>query len=48
MTSLTGRYTSSPESTMESDLARLRGIKTGEDFLRAMNRVCDASLTTDY
>lgn len=48
MTSLTGRYTSSPESTMESDLARLRDIKTGEDFLRAMNRVCEASLTADY
>jgi len=48
MTSLTGRYTSSPESTMESDLARLRDLKTAEEFVQAMNRVCDASLTTDY
>lgn len=48
MTSLTGRYTSSPESTMESDLARLRDLKTGDEFVRAMNRICDASLTADY
>jgi len=42
MTSLAGRYTSSPESTMESDLARLRDIETGDEFLRAMNRICEA------
>lgn len=48
MTSLTGRYTSSPESTMESDLARLRDVKTGDAFMHAMNRVCEASLTNDY
>jgi hypothetical protein len=48
MTSLTGRYTSSPESTMESDLARLRDVKNAEDFVRALDRVCEASLTTDY
>lgn len=33
---------------MESDLARLRELKTADDFVRAMNRVCEASLTTDY
>ncbi|MHB9149124.1 MAG: GmrSD restriction endonuclease domain-containing protein [Thermoleophilia bacterium] len=48
MTSLTGRYTSSPESAMESDLARLRDIKTADGFVHAMGRVCDSTLTTDF
>jgi len=33
---------------MESDLARLRDVESAEDFVRALNRVCDASLTSDY
>ncbi len=33
---------------MESDLARLRDVKSADDFLHSMNRVCEASLTTDY
>lgn len=48
MTSLTGRYTSSPESAMESDLARLREVKSAEAFAQAMGRVCDSTLTNDF
>jgi hypothetical protein len=47
-TSLTGRYTSSPETVMDSDLARFRGIKTGEEFLRRLDTVIDENLTGDY
>lgn len=48
MASLTGRYTGSPESTMEFDLARLRGIKSGEHFVALLNRICDETLTSDF
>ena len=48
MTSLTGRYTSSPESQMEFDLARLRGVKTSDDFLAIINDICAAALTNDF
>lgn len=48
MTSLTARYSSSPESKMEEDLANLRGIQTGDDFLAHLDRVVKDSLTDDY
>lgn len=48
MSSLTARYTSSPESAMEADLARLRGISDGRDFINILNQVCDTSLTNDF
>lgn len=48
MSSLTARYTSSPESAMEADLARLRGVKNGGDFIRLLNQLCDTSLTSDF
>lgn len=48
MTSLTGRYTSSPESAMESDLARLRDLQSGAEFVAMLDRVCDESLTRDF
>ena len=35
-TSLTGRYTGSPESTMEIDLAKLRNIETDKDFIEML------------
>ncbi len=46
-----GRYKQYPLSGVEpreSDLARLRDVKNAEDFVRALDRVCEASLTTDY
>ncbi len=48
MSSLTARYTSSPESAMEADLARLRSIKSSEEFVNILNQVCDTSLTHDF
>jgi hypothetical protein len=33
---------------MDSDLARFRGIKTGEEFLRRLDTVIDENLTGDY
>ena len=48
MTSLTARYSSSPESKMEEDLADLRGIKSGKDFLVHLDRVIKNTLTDDF
>ena len=48
MVSLTGRYTGSTESTMEEDLALLRGLRTPEEFVAALDREIDSVLTPDY
>ena len=48
MTSLTGRYTGSAESAMEADLARLRDVTEGEEFITILERICDLELTDDY
>lgn len=48
MASLTGRYTSSPESRMEQDLALLRGQRTPADFIAVLEREMAAVLTEDY
>lgn len=48
MTLLTGRYTSSPESRMEMDLAALREVTTAEQFLDRLRQVEVATLTDDY
>lgn len=48
MTALTGRYTSSPESAMEGDLARLRSLGTAEDFVRMLNEIIGDVFTEDF
>lgn len=48
MSSVTGRFTGSPESAMEFDLARFRDVKEGDEFVRILEQVCDTALTTDY
>jgi hypothetical protein len=48
MTALTGRYTSSPESKMEFDLARLRGLNDAGSFVAVLEDICNATLTNDY
>lgn len=48
MSSLTGRFTSSPETTMESDLARFREVKDVDGFVHILERACDLALTKDY
>jgi len=48
MSLVTGRYTGSPESAMESDLAMLRDIKTTKDFVSRLQHACSVALTDDF
>ncbi len=48
MAALTGRYTGSPESRMEQDLAILRGASTAEAFVRVLDQQINDVLTPDY
>lgn len=48
MSSVTGRFTSSPESAMEFDLARLRDATKAAEFVKTLNQVCDITLTNDF
>lgn len=48
MSLLTGRFTASPESRMEQDLAALRELKSGDQFLTRLAAVEIATLTDDY
>jgi hypothetical protein len=48
MSLLTGRYSASPESKMEMDLAGLRELKTADQFLEKMSQVEEATLTDDF
>ena len=48
MSALTRRYTGSPESQMESDLAMLRDVTTSEDFTTRLGHTCSVSLTSDF
>lgn len=48
MVSLTGRYTNSPESAMESDLAKLRTIKSAHEFKTTLEEIIQSQLTNDF
>jgi hypothetical protein len=48
MSSITGRYTGSPETIMEMDLARLRTISSSTDFQRVLEDVIISQLTNDF
>jgi hypothetical protein len=48
MSSLTGRYTGSPESAMESDLAKFRNVTNGDDFVNELAQICSEVFTDDY
>jgi len=48
MSLLTGRFTSSPESRMEQDLAELRELRSAEQFLARLAQVEAATLTHDF
>jgi hypothetical protein len=48
MTTLTGRYTGSPETVMETDLANLRNLKSGDDFVAKLDQVIRDALTDDF
>lgn len=46
--SLTGRYTSSPETVMDSDMNRLKGVSNSTDFLHLLNSIISSELTNDF
>ncbi|MBC7075801.1 MAG: DUF262 domain-containing protein [Syntrophomonadaceae bacterium] len=48
MVTLTGRYTSSPETQFEQDMALLRGANSVDHFIRILNEQISAVLTKDY
>ena len=48
MSAVTGRFTGSPESAMESDLARLRDATDADQFVSRLQQVCDITLTNDF
>ena len=48
MSALTGRYTNSPESALESDLAMLRDVTSGDEFLARLRNACAVALTNDF
>jgi len=48
MSSLTGRFTGSPESAMEFDLARFRNLEDGDKYLEILEHECDITLTNDF
>jgi hypothetical protein len=48
MASITDRYTDSPEATMEQDLARLRGLTSGSEFVSNLGQVIADTFTEDY
>ncbi|MCR4317702.1 MAG: DUF262 domain-containing protein [Planctomycetes bacterium] len=48
MAAITGRYTNSPESVLESDLARLRDVNSKERFVELLIQLCEIRLTNDF
>ena len=45
---LKGRYTTSPESVMDGDLNRLKGIKSADEFVSTLDGIMASELTNDY
>ncbi|NLC07317.1 MAG: DUF262 domain-containing protein [Syntrophomonadaceae bacterium] len=48
MTALTGRYSYSPETSMEADLTRLRPIREAKDFIKSLDQVIKDTLSEDF
>jgi len=48
MVTITKRYTSSPETQMEIDLAKLRGISSDIEFKEVINGIIDNAITDDF
>lgn len=46
--SLTGRYTTSPETVMDADLNRLKPVKDGDAFLALLDDIIGNELTNDF
>ena len=48
MSAVTGRFTGSSDSRMESDFARLRNTNQADEFVSSLKQVCDITLTNDF
>jgi hypothetical protein len=48
MASLTGRYTGSPETILESDLRRFKEAESPEDFVGIVDQIIETQLTKDF
>lgn len=48
MSSLTGRYTGSPETIVEADLRRIDEAENAEQFVEVLEGIIDTQLTEDY
>lgn len=48
MCSITGRYTGSPETAMEMDLAKLRTVNNAEEFISSITGIIESQLTPDF
>jgi hypothetical protein len=48
MSTLTQRYSASPETAMEADLARLRQARTGTDFVAVLAAIISDNFTDDF
>jgi hypothetical protein len=48
MTAVTGRYTSSPETVMERDLAFIRNLTTAEQFVGWIDKTIETEFTDDF
>lgn len=48
MAALTGRYTTSPETRFESDLAQIRSLTSGAEYLGKLREMAATVLTKDY
>ncbi|MBT2242346.1 DUF262 domain-containing protein [Sphingobium sp. BHU LFT2] len=48
MAAMTGRYTNSPETRFEADLAMVRGLADGTAFVARLREICATTLTGDY
>lgn len=48
MASVSGYYTSSPETAMETDLADLRNVKTANEFVALLESKIDSKFTNDF
>mgnify|MGYP006289293735 FL=1 len=48
MAALTGRYTNSPETRFEADLALVRELPDGEAYIHKLREICATTLTSDF
>lgn len=48
MSSITGRYTSSPESQMEFDLSLFRSVTSGDEFISVLEKQIKTKFTDDF